>query len=220
MVSGIYQIKNQINGNRYIGSAINIRYRWAVHLSTLRHGKHDNHHLQHAFDKYGETVFAFTILERVGDVSQLILREQYALNTLRPEYNIATVAGNTFGYRHTDEARRKMSEAQSGDQHPLYGKHHSEETRGRMSEAQIGERSHCYGKRLGVETRKKLSEVMCGRNHSAVTRAKMSAAHKGKHHSEETKRKLSEINRGRHHSAETRAKISASRRRYFYMEKP
>ena len=33
--SGIYVIENQINGHRYIGSAINIKERWAEHIKQL-----------------------------------------------------------------------------------------------------------------------------------------------------------------------------------------
>jgi len=38
----------------------------------------------------------------------LISKEQYYLDNLKPEYNIAQVAGSTLGYKHTDESIAKM----------------------------------------------------------------------------------------------------------------
>ena len=42
------------------------------------------------------------------------------------------------GSKHTEETRRKMSEAKNGKKNPFYGKYHSEETKRKMSEAQKG----------------------------------------------------------------------------------
>ena len=48
--------------------------------------------------------------------------------------------GNTFnkGKQLSEETRKKMSEALSGDNHPFFGKHRSDETRLKMSEANKG----------------------------------------------------------------------------------
>ena len=40
-----------------------------------------------------------------------------------------------FGKHHSEEARRKISEAMKGNNHPNFGKHHSEESKRKMSEA-------------------------------------------------------------------------------------
>lgn len=45
---GVYLIKNKINGNRYVGSAKNMNYRYTQHVCGLRHGGHINSHLQNA----------------------------------------------------------------------------------------------------------------------------------------------------------------------------
>ena len=42
------------------------------------------------------------------------------------------------GKHHTEETRKKMSEAKSGENNPMYGKHHSEETRRKISEKKKG----------------------------------------------------------------------------------
>jgi len=135
MDSGIYQIENQVNGNRYIGSAVNVRRRWSQHLSDLRHTKHCNPHLQAAFDKYSESAFAFFILEYIEDSAQLLVREQYFLDMLNPEYNILPTAGSALGCHRSLAARRKDSEAKRGERNPNYGKPRSEETRKNLSKA-------------------------------------------------------------------------------------
>lgn len=58
----IYQIKNKINGNLYIGQTVNFLARKEKHLSCLRRQVHDNPYLQKAYNKYGEEAFEFSIL--------------------------------------------------------------------------------------------------------------------------------------------------------------
>lgn len=85
-MTGIYEIRNIINNNYYIGSAKNINRRWDRHRSGLRHNKHENVYLQRAWNKYGEEKFTFKVVEEC-DVSKLLTLEQKYLN-LKPEYNI------------------------------------------------------------------------------------------------------------------------------------
>ena len=42
------------------------------------------------------------------------------------------------GRKHSEEAKRKISEAMKGENHPMYGKYHSEEAKKKMSEAANG----------------------------------------------------------------------------------
>lgn len=109
--SGIYEIVNLVNGKRYVGSAVDTRKRWQDHRSYLRRGAHHCHILQKAWRKYGEAAFEFRVLE-ICDPSELIVREQAAIDILKPEYNICPLAGSSRGVRHTAEARANMSAAQ------------------------------------------------------------------------------------------------------------
>lgn len=84
---GIYMIVNVINNHRYIGSSVNIKRRLEIHRANLRHNNHDNLHLQNAWNKYGENNFIFSVLESCPKDSRFI-REQYYVDTLKPEYNI------------------------------------------------------------------------------------------------------------------------------------
>ena len=81
------------------------------------------------------------------------------------------------GRAKSEEERRKLSEANKGNQNWL-GKHHSEEMKRKMSEARKGEGNPAYGKPQSEESNRKRSETTKGRP--------------GKPHSEETKQKLRE----------------------------
>lgn len=86
-VSGIYCIINLKNSKRYIGSSKNIRQRLWNHRALLRKRRHDNIHLQSAWNKYGEQNFDFYVIERC-DESLLLEKEQSYIDTMKPEYNI------------------------------------------------------------------------------------------------------------------------------------
>jgi len=172
VASGIYQIENQVNGKRYIGSAVDLRKRRQNHFSALHCGGHENQHLQRAFNKYGGDTFVFEVLEET-EPKKLIIREQYYIDLLLPEYNISSIAGSPLGIRHTDEARANMSAARKG-------KHHSEATRRKISEAN-------KGRPVSAETRKKISGTQRGsRGHNY-----------GKHLSEDARRKISNAQKTR-----------------------
>jgi len=214
---GIYMIKNKNNGKFYIGSSINMAARWAGHRSDLKKGKHHSKHLQRSWDKYGEESFEFTVIESVENTDDLLVREQHYLDTLKPflrenGYNSVRNAANCLGFRHTEETKRKMSEARSGTTR-------SEETKKKISEA-------LKGRVVSEAAKRKMSQAWEGRQISQETREKMSQAHKGQTpwnkgvpHSEETKRKISSANkgkpshrRGKKLPQETRQKMSASRK--------
>lgn len=74
-LSGIYKIINLVNGKFYIGSAVHFRKRWELHRSNLRNNKHDNRHLQNAWNLYGEKIFKFEIL-KFCDKENLLVNEQ------------------------------------------------------------------------------------------------------------------------------------------------
>lgn len=94
--SGIYRIRNILNNDCYIGSAVKLFGRRYTHFSTLRRGVHHSPILQNAYNKYGTNSFTFELLEYTNK-DQLIVREQYYLDTLFPKYNICRVAGNSMG---------------------------------------------------------------------------------------------------------------------------
>jgi len=130
MNSGVYQIMNRLNYHMYIGSAINFNSRWNEHRRKLRKGAHHNAYLQNAWNKDGEESFEFSEIEFV-DVENLIVREQYYFDLLRPEYNMSPTAGSSLGIKHSDETKKKIREA-------LIGIKRSVETKQKISNARIG----------------------------------------------------------------------------------
>jgi len=215
MSSGVYQIRNKLNGNCYIGSSINLRKRRRAHLNALHCGKHQNQHLQRAFDKYGEDAFSFEVLEHIV-AENLILCEQYYLDTLSPEYNLLLKAGSPLGYRHTEESRRNMSEGQMGRESFWKGKHLSIEHRRKLSEAN-------KGRHPSAEHRRNLSKALMGHEVTEKTRKKLRMVRKGRRLSAEWRRKISEGLKGRPVSKETRRKMSeahSGERHYLYGKHP
>ena len=59
MNCGVYQIKNTINGKRYIGSSNQVKRRFYLHKWDLRRGKHHSITLQRSWDKHGKAAFLF-----------------------------------------------------------------------------------------------------------------------------------------------------------------
>lgn len=88
--SGIYCIINISNSKRYIGSSTNMWQRLQKHRSLLRHNKHDNLKLQNGWNKYEENNFDYYILE-FCEKEFLEKREQFFIDTLKPEYNITLI---------------------------------------------------------------------------------------------------------------------------------
>lgn len=97
----------------------------------------------------------------------------------------------------------------------IKGRKHTEAAKKKISEGHRGEKNHNYGKHLSEVTRKKMSESRRGRKHTEESRKKMSEATRGKKHplygkhpSEATRKKLSEAGKCRIILEETRKKLS------------
>jgi group I intron endonuclease len=96
--SGIYVIRNLVNGKVYVGSSVNIKHRRENHFSSLRRGSHINKHLQRAYNHYGPDAFEFQVVEQVQDADSLLAREQHWIDVhsaAEPDmgYNKASLAG-------------------------------------------------------------------------------------------------------------------------------
>ncbi len=104
---GIYRIRNKLNGDSYIGSAVNFIKRARVHKHHILKEKHDCIYLQRAVKKYGPANFVMEPL-LVCRREDLIFFEQRAIDVFNPKYNIARTAGNCLGTIKSPEARAKM----------------------------------------------------------------------------------------------------------------
>jgi len=121
-----------------------------------------------------------------------------------------------LGRKHTEESRRRMSEAHKGqklsEEHKRRisegrkgkkGKPHTEESKQRISDS-------LKGKKKSEETRRRISKSNKGKKRTKETKQRMSESHKGKKHTEETKQKMTESRKGKKQSEETRRKRSES----------
>ena len=230
--SGIYQIYNLVNGKIYVGSAASLYARHKGHLSQLRKKRHHSVLLQRACNKHGEGNFVFELLELVGNKNNLIAREQYWIDLLKPEYNICPKAGNSLGRKCSPEQIYNMSLRMRGTKNCL-GRKLSDETKAKISLAHKGKKTSketgikislaTKGGKRSVETRNKMS--LAKRNMSQETKAKMSLANMGKKrwlgktHSDETKAKMSLWQKGRKLSPEHCANIALAQKKRREKEK-
>jgi group I intron endonuclease len=166
LCSGIYEIINNINGKKYIGSALDLNKRSRVHKLKLQNGKHHASYLQRSWNKYGENSFSFNIL-LYCDKQSLITYEQIAIDYYKPEYNSSPTAGNSLGVKHTKQARKNMALAHLGNRNSVGNK-------------------GCVGRVLSEETKRKIStsnlgkKTWLGKKHTEETKKKISIANKGK----------------------------------------
>jgi group I intron endonuclease len=209
---GVYRWTNLLNGKSYVGSSVNLSIRLLQYFNTNYLLRNICMIICRAMLKHGYSNFSLTILEYC-EPNKRLEREKYYINLFNPEYNYSTNPIAPFsGLKHSDETRKKMSEAkiglQAGENNPFYGKNHSAETRKRLSETNSGENHPFYGKTHSDETLKKMSEAnkrtMLGKKHSDEILRKMSEAQKGennsmfgKNHSAEARKKMSDVKLGR-----------------------
>jgi group I intron endonuclease len=213
---GIYAITNTANGKVYVGSTIDLAKRQRCHMADLRANRHDNAHLQAAYNLHGPDCFALRVLEDVANAADLIAREHAWMEALRS-------CDETYGYnlmrfatrpQHAPETRAKMSAAKKGKPHtPEHranlaavlaennrkraGRRQSPEQRAKTIEQlrKIQRTPESYAKAGAARRGKKMPPV------TAEARAKMSAAHKGKPKSAEHRAKIAEANRGQRSAA-------------------
>lgn len=112
-MSGIYRWVNLVNGDTYIGSAVDLTERLRDYLSPVWLKKEVLKHnsiIYRALLKYGYAKFRLEILEYC-DRSQTIVREQYYIDKYQPTNNICKIAGSSLGRLTRDVTRLKLRNA-------------------------------------------------------------------------------------------------------------
>lgn len=226
--SGIYEILNTVNGKRYIGQASNFKKRWIRHQNELKNGKHHSHHLQHAWNKYGATVFKFSVLLICkAEKAILTFYEQQCFDAFHPEYNIQPAAGSPLGMKHGPEFSAKISARNKGNKYAVgntnaLGYHHTPDACAKIGTAAKGNkwalgykhtpdeieqiRTSSTGRVRSPETAVKMLVINTGRVVSTETRAKISKGNTGKVHTPEHKEKNRVASTGRKHTQEAKEK--------------
>lgn len=180
-LTGVYQIRNLINSKVYIGSAqLRFSIRKTHHFSQLNNNRHYNIHLQRSWNKHSEKNFIFEILE-ICDKEFCIEREQYYIDTLKPEYNLAKVAGASgAGVKLSEERKKQISKFHKG-------KKYSKETRLKISKALKGRIGPNLGGTITQEHKNKIGDGNRGKKRTVEERLKLSKALTGRKCSEKTK---------------------------------
>lgn len=114
---GIYCWINLENNKFYIGSSNNLskRFSWYYSLILIREAKSINL-ISKALLKYGYSGFSLYILEYCEPLV-LLEREQYYIDTLKPEYNILKIAGSSLGFKHSEETIAKFKARKFSSEH-------------------------------------------------------------------------------------------------------
>jgi group I intron endonuclease len=105
--AGIYRWTNLQNGKSYIGSSVDLGRRLTSYYYFLYINAQKSSLICRTLLKYGYSKFRIEILEYC-DKENLLQREQYYLDLLKPKYNILPTAGSNLGFKHSEETLAKF----------------------------------------------------------------------------------------------------------------
>jgi len=186
-MKGIYKIIDLTNNIFYIGSSVNIYFRWKRHLNQLKNNNHSNFWLQKIYNCYGEKNLSFEILELCENLKE---REQYYLDTLKPKININKHSSggdmisnhplkNEIRKKHLKNTRkaanskslkekRSVNAKKKYPNGPMHNLKHSLETKNKMSEKR--------GTKIQIDDRifsslRKAAEYYKTNHHTILSRA-------------------------------------------------
>lgn len=106
----IYAITHIENGRRYIGSSVDVTYRWIKHRSELKNNRHHCKYLQNSWNKHGKETFSFSIIDQLPTND----RVQRALLELKhiaaaPCYNARIAATNLQNFENSPATKRRIA---------------------------------------------------------------------------------------------------------------
>ena len=152
----VYQHRNLKNGKSYVGmTSQEPKYRW----NNGKGYKKNSRMWKDIQESDWNTAWEHNILGKFENEQEALNVEEmfiWLFDSTNEGYNISSY-GNNY-YKHSEESKKKMSEAKTGEKNPMYGKHPSEETKNRISESMSGEKNPMYGKHHSEESKKKIRE--------------------------------------------------------------
>jgi group I intron endonuclease len=145
---GVYKWRNNVTNKEYVGSSSNLVSRLYSYYSLNHLAKQSSSLVCKALLKYGHSMFSLEILEYCKP-SEVIIREQYYIDFLKPEYNILSIAGSSYGRLRLEETKLKIKKARLGSTQlretkdkiaaSLLGRKHSAESLAKMKDRMLSE---------------------------------------------------------------------------------
>lgn len=86
IVGGVFAIKNRQNNKLFLGSSLNLHGPWNRVKSELTFGCHSNRELQEDWKRYGESEFAFEILETLKPELERPVEKEHGLKALEEKW--------------------------------------------------------------------------------------------------------------------------------------
>ena len=124
----VYRLENVVTKKNYIGmTSRNPKRRW----SSGYNGKMGVAINNYPFDLCWKKHIEFQTPNK-NQALELESELMKYYDSIENGYNTSSYGGTS--YKRTEETKRKMAEAMTGEKHPNFGKHPTEETRKKMSE--------------------------------------------------------------------------------------
>jgi len=157
---GVYMWQNKINNKLYVGSGDPLYLRLSDYYQPWYLKSKKNLYIIRSLNKYTMNNFILHIME-YSDSDNVIKCEQKWIDLLNPEYNINPTAGNSTGFKHSDESKNKIRVLATG-------RKHTEEVRNLMSKNRQGINNNFFNKTHTPETIEKLKNLAQNRTYVPV----------------------------------------------------
>lgn len=178
----VYLARNNVNGKGYVGQTRRtLEQRWAEHVNNALKMMCEMP-IYDAIRKHGAEAFEVSVLEECSsleNLDQAEVRWISELETYSKGYNATKGGHGIHGYKHTDDAKRRMGLNRSGPKNHNYGKKgwgrtgpHTEETKRKISLIRTGKKIHTEEskKKIGLASsiHKRKAVRQCGKDGTFV----------------------------------------------------
>ena len=192
----VYIHRNMINNKAYIGiTSRNPEERWGNNGSQYHKGceiAFKSAIQKYGWDNFEHIIWAEKLTEKEAKMWEIRLIALFKTNCTKYKnpsygYNLTDGGEGTIGYKHTDEAKRKMSDAKRGKEPWNKGVPSSDETKQKLRESRLG---HIEPD----EQKEKIKNSLLRWWSNEDNRRWMSEIRKGQTRSEEAKKSMREKN--------------------------